>query len=424
MAPFEDDLPALRTAVPGPRSRALAARLARVESRNVTCLDPEPIFWARARGANVWDVDDNRYVDLGAAFGVANVGHAHPRVLRAVTGQAGALLHGMGDVHPSAVKVELLEALAQRFPGGGPARAVLGSSGSDAVEIALKTAALATGRAGVVAFEGAYHGLAIGALDATRREEFRAPFAARLAHATAFAQFGVADDARRAAADCRAPVGAVIVEPIQGRGGERVPPAGFLAALRRVCDAEGWLLIADEIYTGFGRTGAWFACEHEGVRPDLLCVGKGLASGMPISACIGRAEVMDAWPASRGEALHTQTFLGHPPACAAALATLAVLEEEKLVARAAEVGARALDRLRGATAGLASVSEVRGRGLLLGVECLGPEIARAATLGLLARGVIALAAGDDARVIALSPPLSIGQDALDFALDALAAELS
>src|SRR5262245_20418235 len=158
MTPHVDRLPELRTPVPGPRSRELAARLARVESRNVTCLVPEPIFWARARGANVWDVDGNRYVDLGAAFGVANVGHAHPQVVRAVAEQAAELLHGMGDVHPPAVKVELLEALARRFPGGEPARAVLGSSGSDAVEIALKTAALATRRAGVVGVEGGYHG--------------------------------------------------------------------------------------------------------------------------------------------------------------------------------------------------------------------------------------------------------------------------
>ena len=416
-----DQPPALVTRVPGPRSRELAARLARVESRNVTCLGPEPpIFWQRASGANVWDVDGNRYVDLGAAFGVANVGHAHPRVVRAVSEQAATLLHGMGDVHPSPVKVELLEALAQRFPGGGPARAVLGSSGSDAVEIALKTAALATGRFGVVAFEGGYHGLAIGALDATHRAEFRAPFAARLANATAFARFGDAADVRRAAAACPAPVGAVLVEPIQGRAGERVPPPGFLSALRSLCDAEGWLLIADEVYTGFGRTGAWFACQHEDVRPDLLCVGKGLASGMPISACVGRAEVMDAWPPSRGEALHTQTFLGHPPACAAALASLSVLEEEKLVERAAEVGARALDRLRAAVAGLPAVAEVRGRGLLLGVECVASEVARAAVAGLLARGVIALPAGDDGRVIGLSPPLTIGRDVLDAALDALA----
>jgi 4-aminobutyrate aminotransferase-like enzyme len=423
VTPLAQQLPELRTRVPGPRSRELAARLGNVESRNVTCLTPEPIFWERARGANVWDVDGNRYVDLGAAFGVANVGHAHPRVVRAVADQADALLHGMGDVHPSAVKVELLEALARRFPGGGPARAVLGSSGSDAVEMALKTAVLATGRAGVIAFEGAYHGLALGALDATHRAAFRAPFAARLAQATAFARFGDAADVRRAAAACRAPVGAVLVEPIQGRGGERVPPAGFLSDLRRLCDAEGWLLVVDEVFTGFGRTGAWFACEHEGVRPDLLCVGKGLASGMPISACIGRAEVMDAWPISRGEALHTQTFLGHPPACAAALASLAVLEEEKLVARAAEIGARALARLRDATAGTASVVEVRGCGLLLGVECAGPEVAQSTVASLLARGVITLPSGDDGRVIALSPPLSIDRDLLDFALDALAEEL-
>ncbi len=420
MAPPTDQHPALRTPIPGPRSLALAARLARVESRGVTCLAREaPIFWERALGANVWDVDGNRYVDLGAAFGVANAGHAHPRVARAVAEQAATLLHGMGDVQPAAVKVELLEALVRHFPGGGPARAVLASSGSDAVEIALKTAALATGHAGVVAFEGAYHGLGIGALDATHRPLFRAPFAARLAGATAFARFGDCEDVMRAAAGCAERVGAVLVEPIQGRGGERVPPEGFLAALRALCDARGWLLIADEVYTGFGRTGAWFACDHESVVPDLLCVGKGLASGMPISACIGRAEVMDAWPASQGEALHTQTFLGHPPGCAAALASIAVIEEEKLAERAAELGGVALARLRGSLAGASAVTDVRGRGLLIGVECAAPELAQRTVSALLTRGVIALPSGDDGRVIGLSPPLTIDRDVLLAALDGL-----
>jgi len=414
-----DQLPHLATPVPGPRSRALAERLSEVESRNVTCLVPAaPIFWERARGANVWDVDGNRFVDLSGAFGVANAGHAHPRVVAAVAAQADRLLHGMGDVHPSAVKVELLEALVARFPGGVEARAVLGSSGSDAVEAALKTALLATGRAGVVAFEGAYHGLALGALDTTHGRDFRAPFAARLADATVFARYGDAADAARAAEDCREPVGAVIVEPIQARGGERVPPEGFLRALRAVCDERGWLLIADEVYTGCGRTGAWFACEHEGVVPDLLCVAKGLASGMPISACVGRREVMDAWPVSTGEALHTQTFLGHPASCAAALASLAVIEGEKLCERAARLGAHAMDRLRASLA--PDVVEVRGRGLLIGVECATPERAARAVASLLARGVIALPSGDDGRVIGLSPPLSIGEAALDFATDALA----
>jgi len=417
----ETQPPHLVTAVPGPRSRALAARLAAVECRNVTALAPEPpIFWERAAGANVWDADGNRYVDLGAGFGVANVGHGHPRVVEALAAQERKLLHAMGDVHPAAVKVELLEALAARFPGGGPTRAVLGSSGSDAVEIALKTALLASGRAGVVAFEGAYHGVTLGALDATWRSDFRAPFAALLAGRTSFARFGDAADVMRAARACPAPVGAVIVEPVQGRGGERVPKPGFLRALRERCDTEGWLLIADEVYTGCGRTGRFFASEHEGVTPDLLCVGKGLGGGMPISACIGRKDVMDAWPPSHGEALHTQTFLGHPPGCAAALAALAVLDEEKLTERAAELGSVALAFLQDATRGNPRVVECRGLGLLLGIECDAPATAAEACARALARGVIVIPSGDDGRVLAVTPPLVIGRDALLSALATLA----
>jgi 4-aminobutyrate aminotransferase/(S)-3-amino-2-methylpropionate transaminase len=406
------------TAVPGPRSRTLAKRLAAVESRNITCQEPvPPIFWERARASNVWDADGNRFVDLGAGFGVSAVGHAHPRVTEAIARQLAALPHAMGDVHPAVAKVELLEALTRRFPGGGPARSVLGSSGSDAVEIALKTALLATGRAGVVSFEGAYHGLTFGALEVTARTFFRNPFAAGLSGRASFARFGDADDALRAAREAKQPVGAVIVEPIQGRGGERVPPAGFLTRLRTLCDREGWLLIADEVYTGFGRTGRLFACEHEGVVPDLLCVGKALASGMPVAACIGRASVMDAWPPSRGEALHTQTFLGHPPGAAAALATLAVLESEKLIDRAAELGEYALARLRAAVG--SGVREVRGRGLLLGVECDSAERAARACSEALQRGVIVLSSGDDGRVLSITPPLSIERDVLDAALEIL-----
>ena len=413
------------TEVPGPRSRDFARRLGRVESRNVTLLEPEaPIFWERASGSNVWDADGNRFVDLGAGFGVANAGHAHPRVVAAVREQSERLLHAMGDLHPATRKVELLEALVRRFPGGGPARAVLGSSGSDAVECALKTAQLATGRAGVVAFEGAYHGLGYGALDTTWRPLFRTPFAARLAGATVFARYGDAADVRRAARESRAPIGAVLVEPIQGRGGERIPPDGFLRELRALCDAEGWLLIADEVYTGFGRTGRWFACEHEGVVPDLLCVGKGLASGMPISACIGSEAVMQAWPDSDGEAMHTQTFLGHPPGCAAALASMAVLEDEKLVPRAAELGAVVLAELRSALAGRAHVRDVRGRGLLLAVECDAGETALRGCAEALRRGVIVVPSGDHGEVIAITPPLSIERDLLLLALGLLADALA
>jgi 4-aminobutyrate aminotransferase-like enzyme len=412
--------PEIVAAPPGPRSRALAARLAAVESRGITCTDPPPIFWERAAEANVWDVDGNRYVDLTAGFGVANAGHAHPSVVRAVREQAGTLLHAMGDVHPAAVKVELLEALAHRFPGGLPARAILGSSGSDAVEVALKTALLATGRAGVVAFEGAYHGLALGALDATWARRFREPFEGRLPGGTVFARYGDAADAETAATRCMDEVGAVLVEPIQGRGGERVPPEGFLRDLRQLCDQRGWLLVCDEVYTGFGRTGRWFACEHEGVVPDLLCVAKGLASGMPISACLGRSTVMDAWPPTQGDGLHTQTFLGHPPGCAAALASLRALEEEKLVERAAELGDAALARLHGALDDAPGILDVRGRGLLLGIECDRRERAAATCARALEEGVIVLASGDDGRVLSITPPLSIERELLELSLDTVA----
>jgi 4-aminobutyrate aminotransferase/(S)-3-amino-2-methylpropionate transaminase len=398
----------------------LASRLENVESRNIIPIEPiPPIFWERASGSNVWDVDGNRYVDLTAAFGVANVGHAHPRVARAVAEQAQQLMHGMGDVHPSAIRVELLEALVRHYPGGAPARGVLGSSGSDAVEIALETALLATGAPGVVAFEGAYHGLSLGVRDATWRPMFREPFAARLPGLTTFARFGDCNDVRRAAQACSDPVGAVLVEPIQGRGGERIPPDGFLSALRELCDTEGWLLIADEVYTGFGRTGRWYACDHEGVIPDLLCIGKGMASGMPISACLGRAEHLDAWPASDGEAIRTQTFLGHPPSCAAALTSIAVMEDEKLVERAAECGAFALEMLRKRCDGRPEITDVRGLGLLLAVEFDTPERAEAVCGRALASGVIALLSGDDGRVISICPPLCIERELLELAIGLL-----
>jgi 4-aminobutyrate aminotransferase/(S)-3-amino-2-methylpropionate transaminase len=411
-------LPELKTEIPGPRSRALAERLARVESPNVTCLAPvPPIFWQRAAGANVWDVDGNRFIDLTAAFGVANTGHDHPAIVSAIEHQAASLLHGMGDVHPAAVKVELLERLAALYPGSVPARAVLGSSGSDAVESALKTAILATGKPGVIAFDGAYHGLSLGALDTTHRSDFRDPFVGRLPGVTRFARYGDIEDVERVGDTSTTPIGAVLIEPIQGRGGERVPPEGFLRALRSLCDERGWLLIADEIYTGFGRTGKLFACEHEDVVPDLLCVGKGLASGMPLSACMGTEQTMTAWPVSRGEALHTQTFLGHPLGCAAALASIAVIEREGLVERAAALGGRAMTRLHDALDGVPAVREVRGRGLMIGVELTSGDVAAGICQALLEQGVITLPSGEAGRVLSITPPLSIGEAAFDHALD-------
>lgn len=408
--------PEILTQIPGPGSTALAKRLRGVESRNITNLDPEPIFWQRASGCNVWDVDGNRFVDLTAAFGVANVGHAHPRVVAAISEQAELLLHGMGDVHPPAIKVQLLEALAARYPGGVAARGVLSSSGSDAVETAIKTALLATKRPGILAFDGAYHGLTLGALDTTWRNDFREPFVSRLPERTRFATFGDLEAAARAVRESPFPIGAVLVEPIQGRGGERVPEPGFLEGLAELCRTEGMLLIADEIYTGFGRTGRWFACDHDDVVPDLLCVGKGMASGMPISACLGREEVMDAWPVSRGEALHTQTFIGHPPSCAAAIACIETLECDGYLAHTAEVGSNALDFLAKHTADIDTIVEVRGRGLMIGIE-VAPELSAPVVCDrALAHGVIALPSGSHGEVVSVTPPLCIDEATLEHAL--------
>jgi len=414
--------PRIVTDVPGPRARALALRLAKVENAEVTCLaGPPPIFWSRGAGVNVLDADGNRYVDLLAGFGAAVLGYAHPELTAALAAQAGELQHAMGDVYPAVRKVELLEALVRVLPGG-LGFVILSGSGSDAVESALKTALVATGRPGVVAFEGAYHGLGLGALDATHRADFRAHFRARLAGQTRFVPFGDAEAVRRAVRESDA--GAILFEPIQGRGGLVFPPAGFVSDLRKIADETGALLIADEVYTGMGRTGRWLACEHEGVVPDIVALGKALGGGLPLSACAGRPEVMRRWPASTGEALHTSTHLGNPLVCAAGLTVLRVLETESLLPRAEAVGARWLANLRGKLAGSPHVREVRGRGLLLAVELDDAVFSRELVTRLLRAGWITLGEGADGRTLALTPPLVIAESVLDAATETLAEMLA
>jgi len=407
----------VRTEIPGPRSRELARRLRAAESRNVTYVSEQtPIFWESARGAEVIDVDGNRFLDLTAAFGVAAVGHANPRVLAAIARQAERLPHGMGDVYPTEIKVRLMERLIQLT---GMGKAVLCTGGSEAVEVALKTALLATGKPRVLAFQGAYHGLGLGALRVAGIPKFREPFAA-LVEEPVLLPYGCAAERVARALDADPAIGAVIVEPLQGRGGERVPPAAFLPGLRRATRERGALMICDEIYTGFGRTGALFASLAAGVQPDLLCVGKAMAGGFPVAACLGTDAVMSAWPESLGEALHTSTYLGNPMACAAALATIDEIEREDLVARARVLGERigaALERLRG----LAHVVDVRGRGAMWGVELDDPALAIAVTDRALRRGIIVLPSGARGEVVSLTPPLVVPIDHLDAALALLTA---
>lgn len=440
-------LPQIVTPPPGPRSRALAGELSRFESPNVTCLTEDfPVFWEEARGANVRDVDGNVYVDLTAAFAVAGAGHANPLVVDAVRAQAGRLLHGMGDVHPPEVKVALLKKLAEVAPGA-LGRTVLANSGAEAVEAALKTAVIATGKPRVLAFHGSYHGLTYGALSVSAREDFREPFSAQLGRTAVFAPYPYPyrspfgrDPEEAGAATLRyvehlldtpgtasEGIGAILVEPVQGRGGDVVPPDSFLPGLRRICDERGLLLILDEVYTGFGRTGRWFACEHWGVVPDLLVVGKALTGGLPFAACIGTDEVMGRWPRSTGEAIHTSTFLGNPLGCAAALASIRALEEGKLVERSAELGARMRARLEERLSGHPRVGEVRGLGMMIGVELVrdresrepAPELVGRLVVESLRRGVVVLGGGIHGNVLSLSPPFVLTDEQADTALGVL-----
>jgi 4-aminobutyrate aminotransferase-like enzyme len=428
------DLPHIVTAPPGPRSRDWAARLARVESRNITHItDDGPVFWEAAAGANVRDVDGNLYIDLTAGFGVASAGHANARVAAAIASQATLLPHALGDVHPSPSKVRLLERLAAISPGTLSV-SILGSSGAEAVEAALKTALLRTGRPGILAFERAYHGLTLGALAVTARPDFRNPFRRQLFDGVAFAPFparrdgGGADriEEDRAMARISAileqaersdhPVGAVIVEPIQGRGGLIVPTAGFLGRLRELCDGEARVLVFDEVYTGFGRSGRWFACEHWDVQPDILCTGKAMTGSLALSAAIGTPAVMSAWPPSSGEAIHTSTFLGNPVACEAALAQIDEIAERGLLSRAVVLGERIGRRTREWLERFEAVRDCGGLGLLQRVR-LAPGFGLRVAAAALRGGVFVLAEGENAESLAITPPAVITEEQLDQAMD-------
>jgi 4-aminobutyrate aminotransferase-like enzyme len=421
--------PELLTKVPGPQSMGLAARLASVECRNTTFLVEDwPVFWERAEGANVWDADGNRFLDMTAGFGVAGIGYGFTG--EALRQQSASLMHAMGDVHPARVKVELCEALSEITYGrwtGGAGKCLFGNSGFEAVEAGLKTAVLATGRGGILSFEGAYHGLGYGALLGQGISWFREPFEGQLAQVTKRLRFP------RSAEEMEifreeiwkidgTQIGAVLVEPIQGRGGIVVPPAGFLAELRKWCDATGALLIFDEIYTGFLRTGEMFACEREGVIPDLICLGKALAGGFPISVCVGKAEIMDAWPASTGEALHTSTFLGNPMGCAMALEAIRRYREPETQAMVAAASACLAAALR-TLADLSSVRGIRGAGLMMGIDTESGALALEAVKGLLQDGVIALPDGPEGDVVAFTPPFCVSREEIDFTVEKLRGRL-
>ena len=438
--------PHIVEAITGPASQAALARLSALENpaiakrrrhrKELSGDSHGPVVWTRAQGANVWDVDGNRLVDLCAGFGVAAVGHAHPNVVAAGQEQLARMPHAMGDAFPADRKAQLIDKLAELLPGD--LRGItLGCSGSDAVEAALKSAVLATGRSNFISFDAGYHGLSLGALRVSGyRPTFRAPFAGLLSEHDLKLPWPLTGDGASELEDVERglregqqkgrPIAAIVVEPLLGRGGNYVPPKGFLQGLKERAHSAGALLIIDEVFTGFGRTGHWFACQYEGVEPDIICVGKAMSGGYPISACAGRPQVMAAWGECTGEAIHTSTFLGNPVGCAMALACIEAIESEHMVQRAADLGTylgQRLDELHRSAP--EHFGPARGRGLMQAIEIRRQgEPSTPATLQMMRKmleaGFIILPCGSASDALQFTPPMIITTELLDLAVSTMA----
>jgi len=423
----------LVTEIPGPRSRELMARRDATVSAGVgTTL---PVFITRAGGGVLTDVDGNTLIDLGSGIAVTSVGNAAPRVVEAVQAQVADFTHTCFMVTPYEGYVAVCEALAELTPGDHAKKSALFNSGSEAVENAVKIARHATGRQAVVVFDHAYHGrtnltMALTAKNMPYKHRF-GPFAGEVYRVPMSYPYrdGLSgpDAAARAISQIEVQVGAgntaaVLIEPLQGEGGFIEPAPGFLTALREWCTANGVVLIADEIQSGFCRTGDWFGVDAEGVVPDLVTTAKGMAGGLPLAAVTGRAEIMDAvHPGGLGG-----TYGGNPVACAAALGAIETMRAEDLVGAARAIGDTMLPRLRALAERFPAIGDVRGRGAMIAVELVraGTTEPDAALAGAVAkachaRGVVVLTAGSYGNVLRFLPPLVIGQDLLVEALDVI-----
>ncbi|QEV99237.1 4-aminobutyrate--2-oxoglutarate transaminase [Microbacterium caowuchunii] len=427
----------LRTAIPGPRSQELLQRKAAAVPVGVG--HTAPIHAVAAGGGVVVDADGNSLIDLGSGIAVTTIGNAHPKVVAAVQEQAARFTHTCFMISPYESYIQVAETLNRLTPGDHPKKTALFNSGAEAVENAVKIARKHTGRPAVVAFEHGYHGrtnltMALTAKSMPYKSGF-GPFAGEIYRAPLSYPFrdglSGADAARRALSMIEKQIGAenlaaVVIEPIPGEGGFIVPAEGFLGALAAWCRENGVVFIADEVQTGFARTGDMFACDGFGVVPDLITTAKGIAGGLPLAAVTGRSEIMDsAHVGGLGG-----TYGGNPIACAAALAALDVFENDGVIERAREVGAILTDRLLGMQEHDPRIGDVRGRGAMVAAEFVVPEtgdpdaaLAAAVAKACIADGVIVLTCGTYGNVLRFLPPLSIGDDLLSEGLDVLESAL-
>jgi 4-aminobutyrate aminotransferase len=359
--------PVLLTSLPGPKGAAWIARDDQVMSPSYTRI--YPLVVASGAGCTIEDVDGNLFLDFTAGIAVTSTGHCHPAVVAAITDQASKLIHMSGTDFYYSPEIELAERLARVSPGNDPKRVFFTNSGAESIEAAIKLARRHTGRQRIIACYGAFHGRTYGAMSISGSKPIHQKGFGPLLPGIHRIHFNCAEAEIDEQFNTVCPpdeVAAIVVEPIQGEGGYRLPEPHFLPMLRRLCDEHGILLVADEVQSGVGRTGRMFASEHFGIEPDILCLAKGLASGLPLGAIVARAELMD-WPPGS----HASTFGGNPVACRAALATLDLVQREYMD-NARERGEQLLDGLRRLTEQSPHVASARGLGLMVAIDALGP----------------------------------------------------
>lgn len=430
-------LPNIKTALPGPNAQRIVAADARLISPSYT--RSYPLVAKRGRGLMIEDVDGNQFLDFSAGIAVVSTGHCHPEVVAAIQKQAGELIHMSGTDFYYESMTQLAERLSRVAPMPGPHKFYFGNSGAEAIECALKLARYHTKRQGIIAFYGAFHGRTMGALSLTaskpqQRRRFAPlvpgvthvpfPYTYRFGNGQSERDYGIACARfieERLFKTTMPPeeVAAIFVEAVQGEGGYVPAPPEFLQELRRICDQHGILLVADEVQSGAGRTGKWWAIEHSGVTPDIVCIAKGIASGMPLGITMSKANIMDWVPGS-----HASTFGGNPVAIAAALASMDVIEREGLK-NAAKLGEKMKQRMQGWVKTHPMVGDVRGRGLMLAVEIVKDKQSKAAAGAdrdrivelAFTKGVLFLGCGE--TTVRLSPPLIVSEEQADYALDVL-----